>query len=190
MAFVAFSCKGRGVYPSSNTRRMVETVAHLADHVFPRLPVRQWVLSVSKRLCYCTQRDGTVLGMVLRILAAPKLRFLAGHCVKPAYALPERPAHNLWPVLIAGIYAVFPLLCPLCGGQMRIIAIITQRADIRHILDHIGVESEPPKIAPARGPPLWGDTGDAQMDGGVQIEPDWDLAAQPAPEYEVDQRVN
>jgi hypothetical protein len=29
---------------------MVETAAHLSDHVFPRLPVRQWVLSVPKRL--------------------------------------------------------------------------------------------------------------------------------------------
>ena len=29
---------------------MAETAAHLADHVLPRLPVRQWVLSVPKRL--------------------------------------------------------------------------------------------------------------------------------------------
>ncbi len=65
--FVAFSCKGRGVCPSCNTRRMVETAAHLADHVFPRLPVRQWVLSVPKRLRYFMQRDGAVLNMVLRI---------------------------------------------------------------------------------------------------------------------------
>jgi len=50
--FVAYSCKGRGVCPSCNTRRMVETAAHLTDHVFPRLPVRQWVLSVPKRLRY------------------------------------------------------------------------------------------------------------------------------------------
>jgi Transposase zinc-binding domain len=41
---VAFSCKGRGVCPSCNTWRMAETAAHLTDHVFPRLPVRQWVL--------------------------------------------------------------------------------------------------------------------------------------------------
>jgi len=46
---------------------MVETAAHLADHVFPRLPVRQWVLSVPKRLRYFMQRDGAVLNMVLRI---------------------------------------------------------------------------------------------------------------------------
>lgn len=31
---VAFSCKGRGVGPFCNTRRMVETAAHLADVVF------------------------------------------------------------------------------------------------------------------------------------------------------------
>jgi hypothetical protein len=34
---------------------------------FPRLPVRQWVLSVPKRLCYFMQRDRAVLNMVLRI---------------------------------------------------------------------------------------------------------------------------
>ena len=34
------------------TRRMVETAARLTDHVFPRLPIRQWVLSVPKPLGY------------------------------------------------------------------------------------------------------------------------------------------
>ena len=38
---IAFSCKGRGVCPSCNTRRMVATAAHLTDHVLPPLPVRQ-----------------------------------------------------------------------------------------------------------------------------------------------------
>jgi hypothetical protein len=70
----------------------------------------------------------------------------------------------------------------------RIIAFITQSADIRQILDHIGMKSEPPKISPARGPPLW-DECDAHSSEGTQIEPDWDLAAQPAPDYEVDQRI-
>ena len=35
-------------------------------------------------------------------------------------ATPKRPAHYLWAVLIARIYEVFPLLCPNCGGQMRL----------------------------------------------------------------------
>ena len=100
------------------------------------------------------------------------------------------PAYYLWAVLIARIYEIFPLLCPLCGGQMRIIAFITHSADIRQILNHIGADSEPPHISPARGPPLWDECGGAQMDDGAQIEPNWDLAAQPAPDYEVDQRIN
>ena len=36
---------------------MVETAAHLADHVIPRLPVRQWVLAVPKRLRYHLARE-------------------------------------------------------------------------------------------------------------------------------------
>ena len=124
-----------------------------------------------------------------------------GHAMPPTpeSAPPKRsPAHYLWAVLIARIYEVFPLLCPKCGGQMRLIAFITHSADIRQILEHIGVDSEPPHISPARGPPLWEDCSDAQTDDGVHIEPqiesdwatDWDGAAQPAPDYEVDQRVN
>jgi hypothetical protein len=103
----------------------------------------------------------------------------------------KRPAHYLWAVLIARIYEVFPLLCPICGGQMRIIAFITYSADIRQILDHIGVDAEPPRITPARGPLLW-DECDAQMGEGVddEIESDWDEAFQAAPEDDVDQRVS
>ena len=95
-----------------------------------------------------------------------------------------REASKLCPQLFE-----IPLLCPLCGGQMRLIAFITEGAQIRRILDHIGVDSEPPHISQARGPPLWEDC-DAQMGEGVEIEPDWDLVAQPAPNFDVDQRVN
>jgi hypothetical protein len=446
--FVAFSCKGRGVCPSCNTRRMAETTAHLTDHVFPRLPVRQWVLSVPKRLRYFMQRDGPVLNMVLRIFlrviaqslqsnspgaaqldkaalhigaiafihrfgsslnqhvhfhvcvvdgvfeavagdddvnadadadvqASPAgvifhpasaidapavaqvqatlqkrilrafvarglleksdakemlayqhsgfsvdagvrieahdraaLERLLRYCARPPFAMerlrkegaalvyrcakqrseptsdkrgakadeltltplelidriaalvppprthrhryfgvlapnsplraaitalatpaqtatvqaqpsttgegalgvaplgsalptrsepanpvpPKRPAHYLWAVLIARIYEVFPLLCPNCGGPMRLIAFITEGVQIKKILDHIGADSDPPHISPARGPPLWEDGGDAQMGDGVQSEPewatDWDGAEQPAPDYEVDQRIS
>jgi hypothetical protein len=46
---------------------MLETAAHLGDHVSPHLPVRHWVLSVPKRLLYFTLPDGAVLCMMLRI---------------------------------------------------------------------------------------------------------------------------
>jgi hypothetical protein len=39
-------------------------------------------------------------------------------------------------VLIARIYEVFPLLCPMCGGQMRLIAFIAAGTQIRTTLFH------------------------------------------------------
>jgi len=73
---------------------------------------------------------------------------------------------------------------------MRIIAFITHSADIRQILDHIGVETKPPRITPARGPALWDECDDAWMSVGVDAAPNWDEAAKPAPDFEVDQRVS
>jgi len=51
------------------------------------------------------------------------------------------------------------------------------------------VESEPSHIFPARGPPLL-EGCDAQVDDGVQIEPDWVQAAQPTPDLDLGQSVN
>ena len=108
----------------------------------------------------------------------------------PAKPKSRPPSHYLWAALIARIYEVFPLLCPMCGGQMRIIAFITFSADIHKILEHIGVDPEAPRIAPARGPPLWEGEGAQETGEGVEAEPDWDLAAQPAPDYPDDQRTD
>ena len=71
---VAYSCKGRGACPSCNAKRMVETAAHLVDHVFPHVPVRQFVLSVPKRLRpflhYRPRTASAVLHILLRALQA------------------------------------------------------------------------------------------------------------------------
>ena len=47
------------------------------------------------------------------------------------------------------------------------------------------METEPPHITPARGPPLW-DEFDAHDDEGVQPAPSWDDAAQAAPDFELE----
>jgi hypothetical protein len=75
---VAFSCKDRGLCPSCNARRMAETAAHLVDHVIPPLPVRQWVLSVPKRLRWYLEREPRALSAVLRIL----LRVIEAHLIQ------------------------------------------------------------------------------------------------------------
>ena len=51
----------------------------------------------------------------------------------------------------------FPLECPGCGGDIRLIAFITDPGPIWKILPHLGEPLEPPQISPARGPPTdWG----------------------------------
>src|SRR5436309_8914408 len=61
------SCKGRSVCPSCCGRRMVDTAAHLVDRVFPRVPVRQWVLSLPFALRYRLAYDSTMTTAVLQV---------------------------------------------------------------------------------------------------------------------------
>ena len=83
---IAYSCKGRGICPSCNTRRMAETAAHLVDEVFPQVPVRQWVLSFPKRLRYFLARDADLLNRVLRIFLDSVEKALHACC-------PDAPEH-------------------------------------------------------------------------------------------------
>jgi len=72
---------------------MVETAPHLTDHALPRLTVRQWVVSVPKRLCYFMQRDGAVLNMVLRLFLRVIAQAIQSH--RPGAQTVNRAAlHN------------------------------------------------------------------------------------------------
>ncbi len=64
---VAFSCRTRGLCPSCDTRRMVETAAALTDQVLPRVPIRQWVLSLPKRVRWFLRHRPETLSPVLGI---------------------------------------------------------------------------------------------------------------------------
>jgi hypothetical protein len=64
---VAFSCKGRGFCPSCGGRRMSELAAQLVDRVIPKVPVRQWVLSLPFTLRYQLAFDATLTGAVLGV---------------------------------------------------------------------------------------------------------------------------
>jgi hypothetical protein len=72
-------------------------------------------------------------------------------------------------------------VCPACGGEMRIIAFINHAMAVREILAYLGEPTSAPRLAPARGPPLW-ERADA---GQGELDPQ----AQPAPDYECDQRI-
>ena len=59
-----------------------------------------------------------------------------------------RALRHRWAELIRRIYEVDPLVCPRCGGPMRIIAFITQPKIIATILAHLAA-----KGADGRSPP-------------------------------------
>ena len=63
----------------------------------------------------------------------------------PEPAQRANPARIRWAVLIARIYEVLPLPCPACGGQMSILAFLTDPPVISAILLHL--ESGPPRNA-------------------------------------------
>jgi hypothetical protein len=75
-------------------------------------------------------------------------------------------------LLLAHIYEVFPLVCPLCGAEMRIIDLLTDPGAVFAILAHVGEPTAPPR---------W----DLPNAGAS----DCDRHPQPAPDYEFDQRV-
>ena len=44
---------------------------------------------------------------------------------------------SAWARLIAKVYEIDPLVCPRCGSEMRLIAVITDPAEVRTILRHL-----------------------------------------------------
>jgi hypothetical protein len=73
---VPFSWKGRAVCPSCGGRRMAERAAHLVDHVFPEVPVRQWVLTMPPRIRYGLAFDHVLCRAVIGVFMRAVLGFL------------------------------------------------------------------------------------------------------------------
>jgi len=97
----------------------------------------------------------------------------AGHAARNCCGTHAKPrSHDTsriaWAKLIARVGEEFPLLCPACGGDIRLISFITDPGPIRKILMHLGEPLEPPPISPARGRPTdWGEL--------VQVHDDRDV---------------
>ena len=81
---------------------------------------------------------------------------------------------------------MLPLLCPSCGGQMRILAFLTDPPVVRSILVHLDLPHRPPPVAPARGPPqgdfLLDQSPDHASRGALDL-----TEAEPAPAFDFDQ---
>jgi len=98
---------------------------------------------------------------------------VGGHAVEGCCDTHAKPrSHDTsriaWAKLMARVGEEFLLECPACGGDIRLIAFITDPGPIRKILTHLGEPLEPPPVSPARGPPTdWGEL--------VQVHDDRDI---------------
>ncbi len=147
---------------------MVETAAHLVDHY---TPLRQAVIAYAG----LPWGDQALLSNQELVDTEDLTQGESRIVSSTVY---------LWAMLIARIYEILPLVCPQCGGEMEIIAFITEADPIHRVLNYIGEPTRPPQLASARAPP-------------VEWESDFDQTplqksgpAEPIPEFEYDQSVN
>ena len=97
-----------------------------------------------------------------------------GCCDSQAKPRSHDTSRIAWAKLLARVGEEFPLECPACGGDIRLIAFITEPEPIRKILTHLGEPLEPPPLSPARGSPTdWGEL--------VQVNDERDVF-QPSPD--------
>jgi hypothetical protein len=62
-----------------------------------------------------------------------------------------------WAKMLRKVYEVDPLLCTLCGAEVRILSFITEFQTAQKILDCIGLPPQKPELL-AHSPPLFNDT--------------------------------
>lgn len=63
----------------------------------------------------------------------------------------RKPAFSTsWAAMIRKIYEVDPMVCPQCGGMMKIIAFVTEYAVVDRIIDHLKLRFIAEKPPPSR----------------------------------------
>ncbi len=81
---------------------------------------------------------------------------LAGSVSAPpirATAPPHTAPYIAWADLLRRVFALDALQCDPCGGRRRVIACVTEPGPVRAILESLGLDPDPPRLAPARSPP-------------------------------------
>ena len=63
---------------------------------------------------------------------------------------PARPTRHPWAELMKRVFELDVLVCLHCNGQRSLIAFLTDGPVVRKILLHLGLDSDPPLLAPAR----------------------------------------
>ena len=61
------------------------------------------------------------------------------------------PVRLSWAKLLKRVFEIDMEHCPICGGQLKIIAVILEAPVIEKVLTHLGLQARAPPQAPASG---------------------------------------
>ena len=110
----------------------------------------------------------------------PKTAAKPADAHEEATGVPQEPAEPVpkkyrqpWSALLKRVFGREMLVCPKCKGKMRLLGMVDSPEVIEKVLAHLGLETEVPKLAPARSPPqLEFDEvfGDDDRYGGCDID--------------------
>jgi len=62
---------------------------------------------------------------------------------------PESVSSKGWAEMIRKVYEVDPLICPRCGGRMKVVAFLTEYAVVDRIIEHLKLTFVAEKPPPA-----------------------------------------
>jgi len=65
-----------------------------------------------------------------------------------------------WAALMKHSFGLDVLKCPRCSGWLKFVAALHDREEVRRLLEHLALWSEPRPLHPARGPPEQHETFD------------------------------
>jgi len=63
---------------------------------------------------------------------------------------PKKVKNTRWAKMLSKTFGVDVSVCPLCGGEMMVVAMVHDQREIARYLKHIGLDAHPPPVAPAR----------------------------------------
>ena len=142
--FRPFSCKGFYLCPSCSQKRTLLFAEHLTNEVLLDLPHRQFVFTMPKVLCPFLRHHRRLFAELSRLI------WLLVEKELLAEEVSVNARKREWARLFAKVYEIEPPLCPKCGWEMTVIAVIQDPVEIRDILAHlVKTGRAPPGFDPA-----------------------------------------
>ncbi|WP_437304802.1 transposase [Sorangium sp. So ce388] len=70
----------------------------------------------------------------------------------------KRGGYRPWAELLRRTFAIDVFECPACKGRMKLVAMVTEPANVARFLSALGEPTDVPARSPNRGPPYWKST--------------------------------